>query len=112
MAEAAETLPHRFPVFPLNGALLLPSGNLPLNIFEPRYLAMVRDAMRTDRIIGMVQPLERRPELSAALVDRETGELLSAPAHLSDSDIAGGTYRVPDAAATADPLDDDSDVPF
>jgi uncharacterized protein len=49
-------LPGRFPVFPLAGAILLPSGNLPLNIFEPRYLQMTRDAMRTDRVIGMVQP--------------------------------------------------------
>ena len=36
--------------------MLLPGGNLPLNIFEPRYLRMVRDAMQTDRVIGMVQP--------------------------------------------------------
>lgn len=56
MTGAAEALPHRFPVFPLRGALLLPGGNLPLNIFEPRYLAMVRDAMQTDRVIGMLQP--------------------------------------------------------
>ena len=49
-------LPIRFPIFPLPGAILLPGGNLPLNIFEPRYLQMTRDAMRTDRVIGMVQP--------------------------------------------------------
>jgi Lon protease-like protein len=49
-------LPTRFPIFPLPGAILLPGGNLPLNIFEPRYLAMTRDAMRTDRVIGMMQP--------------------------------------------------------
>jgi Lon protease-like protein len=49
-------LPRRFPVFPLPGAILLPGGNLPLNIFEPRYLHMTRDAMRTDRVIGMIQP--------------------------------------------------------
>jgi hypothetical protein len=49
-------LPRRFPVFPLPGAILLPGGNLPLNIFEPRYLAMTRDAMRAERMIGMIQP--------------------------------------------------------
>jgi uncharacterized protein len=49
-------LPIRFPIFPLAGAILLPGGNLPLNIFEPRYLQMTRDAMRTDRVIGMIQP--------------------------------------------------------
>lgn len=45
------------PVFPLTGILLLPGGKLPLNIFEPRYLAMVRDALADEqRMIGMVQP--------------------------------------------------------
>ena len=52
----AEALPGVIPVFPLPGALLLPRAHLPLHIFEPRYLAMVRDAMKGDRIIGMVQP--------------------------------------------------------
>jgi Lon protease-like protein len=51
----AEDLPQVIPVFPLDGALLLPGGRLPLNIFEPRYLNMVDDAMAGDRIIGMVQ---------------------------------------------------------
>ncbi|MAS82993.1 MAG: peptidase S16 [Legionellales bacterium] len=57
-----EDLPRAIPVFPLTGALLLPTGKLPLNIFEPRYLAMVRDALADNqRIIGMVQP--RTPDL-------------------------------------------------
>lgn len=43
------------PIFPLNGALLLPGGNLPLNIFEPRYIAMVNCALSKDKIIGMIQ---------------------------------------------------------
>jgi len=52
-------LPQTIPVFPLPGALLLPRGKLPLHIFEPRYLAMIEDTMRTDhRLIGMVQPRE------------------------------------------------------
>jgi Lon protease-like protein len=46
----------RIPVFPLAGALLLPRTQLPLHIFEPRYRAMVRDALAGDRLIGMVQP--------------------------------------------------------
>lgn len=49
-------LPQVIPVFPLPGAILLPRGQLPLNIFEPRYLNMVDDAMAGDRIIGMIQP--------------------------------------------------------
>ncbi len=51
-------LPQNIPVFPLGGALLLPRCQLPLNIFEPRYLAMVNDAMSSNRIIGMIQPAE------------------------------------------------------
>src|ERR1043166_8146566 len=50
-------LPKTIPVFPLPGALLLPRGQMPLNIFEPRYLAMVDDALRDGhRLIGMIQP--------------------------------------------------------
>jgi Lon protease-like protein len=51
----ADDLPLVIPVFPLDGALLLPGGHLPLNIFEPRYLNMFDDAMSGERIIGMVQ---------------------------------------------------------
>ena len=46
----------QFPVFPLNGAVLFPETNLPLNIFEPRYIQMVDDSMKGDRLIGIVQP--------------------------------------------------------
>ena len=51
----AKDLPATIPVFPLDGALLLPGGLLPLQIFEPRYLNMIDDAMAGDRIIGMIQ---------------------------------------------------------
>jgi len=51
-------LPDTLPIFPLTGVLLLPRGRLPLNIFEPRYLAMTRDALGGERLIGMVQPNE------------------------------------------------------
>ncbi len=52
-------LPEVIPVFPLPGALLLPRARLPLHIFEPRYLAMLDDALKTSqRLIGMIQPLE------------------------------------------------------
>lgn len=49
-------IPEQVPVFPLKGALLLPGGQLPLNIFEPRYLTMVENALAAKRIIGMIQP--------------------------------------------------------
>ena len=53
-------LPQKIPVFPLSGALLLPRAELPLNIFEPRYLAMVNHALSTDRLIGIIQPASGR----------------------------------------------------
>lgn len=55
--KGAAEMPDVLPVFPLAGALLLPRGELPLNIFEARYIAMVDDAMRARRLIGMIQPL-------------------------------------------------------
>ena len=64
--NGAEDCPLVIPVFPLAGALLLPRGQMPLNIFEPRYLAMVDDAIRTHRVIGMVQPLSEN--------ERQSGE--------------------------------------
>lgn len=64
-----EALPSVIPVFPLSGVILLPGTSLPLNIFEPRYLKMVRDAAAGDGLIGMIQPLHgtegTRPELYA-----------------------------------------------
>ena len=55
-------LPEVIPVFPLPGALLLPRGQLPLNIFEPRYLSMIDDSLRGGhRLIGMIQPDETPP---------------------------------------------------
>lgn len=49
-------LPKQIPLFPLAGALLLPRTDLPLNIFEPRYLLMIEEAMKADRVIGIIQP--------------------------------------------------------
>jgi uncharacterized protein len=57
-----DDLPGEFPVFPLPGALLLPRGQLPLNIFEPRYLAMTEDALGHRRMFGMIQPDPTLPE--------------------------------------------------
>lgn len=57
-----DDLPATLPVFPLTGVLLLPRGRLPLNIFEPRYLNMVSDAMGANRMFGMVQPSQAEAE--------------------------------------------------
>jgi Lon protease-like protein len=60
--KTPDELPDVIPVFPLPGALLLPRGQMPLNIFEPRYLAMVDDALRSPhRTIGMIQPDPTHP---------------------------------------------------
>jgi Lon protease-like protein len=58
MRRGIERLPERVPLFPLSGVLLLPRGRLPLNIFEPRYVNMLDDALAGDRLIGMIQPTE------------------------------------------------------
>jgi len=50
-----QALPSNLPLFPLGGAILLPGETLPLNVFEPRYLNMVDDALRGDRLIGIIQ---------------------------------------------------------
>src|SRR5450631_438047 len=57
-----EDLPSEFAVFPLPGVLLLPRGRLPLNIFEPRYLAMTEDALANGRMFAMIQPDAALPE--------------------------------------------------
>ncbi len=67
--HAYSDLPHSLPLFPLTGAMLLPRGHLPLNVFEPRYLEMVDYALQGDRLIGMIQPVENeettlKPRLS------------------------------------------------
>jgi Lon protease-like protein len=57
-----DSLPDTIPVFPLPGALLLPRGQMPLNVFEPRYLALVDDSWRSGhRLIGMIQPYSTHP---------------------------------------------------
>jgi len=61
---ALAELRAEIPVFPLPGALLLPGGRLPLNIFEPRYLAMVEGAMAEGRMFGMIQPDALKPEVA------------------------------------------------
>lgn len=81
-----DELPSVFPVFPLAGVLLLPRGELPLNIFEPRYLAMVDDVLKSHRIVGMVQP------------DPEAGTKAASPALFS----VGCAGRITQVSETGD----------
>jgi len=69
MSSTNPPLPETLPIFPLAGVLLLPTGNLPLHVFEPRYLNMVTDAMGRDRMIGMVQPRQAEAASVAGSVD-------------------------------------------
>lgn len=63
-------LPDAIPVFPLPGVLLLPFGELPLNVFEPRYLAMCDDALGGARLIGMIQPEDPKDDADAPALCR------------------------------------------
>lgn len=63
--ETVDDLPQTVPVFPLAGVLLLPRGQLPLNIFEPRYLDMFEDALGRGRMIGILQPVDGQEDDSA-----------------------------------------------
>ena len=70
--NSGSQLPSRVPVFALSGALLLPGGQLPLNIFEPRYLELFEDALTKDRLIAMIQPLgEPTPQEELATIEPE-----------------------------------------
>ena len=50
-----KTFPNKIPVFPLSGVIYFPQTNLPLNIFEQRYLDLVNDCFRKDKLMGMIQ---------------------------------------------------------
>ena len=58
MKKKIDNLPNKIPVFPLSNFIIFPRTTVPLNIFEPRYIDMIDDAMKSNRIIGMVQPKE------------------------------------------------------
>ena len=90
MLKAAD-LPDVVPVFPLSGALLLPRAHLPLHIFEPRYLAMFEDALKTpQRLIAMVQPLPRR-----ATEDRPALHAIASAGRVTQfSETEDGRYMI------------------
>src|SRR5688500_606001 len=81
-------MPEEIPVFPLAGVLLLPHGQLPLNIFEPRYVAMVEDALKDGRIIGMIQPRLQENDLTSLYDTGCAGRIKSF------SEIADGRYLI------------------
>ena len=56
MKKKIDHLPNKIPVFPLSNFIIFPRTTVPLNIFEPRYIDMIDDAMKSNRLIGMIQP--------------------------------------------------------
>lgn len=88
----AKDLPPTIPIFPLEGALLLPGGRMPLNIFEPRYLQMVDEAVAGSRLIGVIQP-----RLDGALRDDGEPELCNvgcAGRIIAFSETGDGRYLI------------------
>ena len=68
-----EDLPINIPVFPLSNFIIFPKTTVPLNIFEPRYIDMINDSMKSNKIIGMIQPQSSsyqkvQPELHLSLI--------------------------------------------
>ncbi len=80
----ASDLPQMIPVFPLDGALLLPGGELPLQIFEPRYLNMIDDVMAGDRVIGMIQTRAGGDNIRPALAHVGCAGRITSYAETSD----------------------------
>lgn len=93
-----EDLPEVLPIFPLAGVLLLPGGTLPLNIFEPRYLSMTADALKTDdRMIGMIQPTGAEDADTIAAAGRTGPEVYPmgcAGRLVSFAETADGRYLI------------------
>jgi Lon protease-like protein len=80
-------MPRKIPVFPLSEALLLPRAELPLNIFEPRYLAMIEHALSTHRLIGMVQPAQGSEAGKPSLADIGCAGRIAAFAEQDDGRV-------------------------
>ena len=57
-----EELPKTIPIFPLSNFIIFPKTTVPLNIFEPRYIDMINDSMKSNKLIGMIQPKKIEPE--------------------------------------------------
>lgn len=77
-----EDLPEVLPVFPLSQVILLPGGRLPLNVFEPRYLALVDSALKADRLFGMIQPLSEDDDAPTLYSVGSVGRIV----HYSETD--------------------------
>lgn len=82
-----DQLPETLPIFPLPGAVVMPGADLPLNIFEPRYLNMVADAMSSHRMFGMMQPDPSKPDQPEAVYHTGCGGRITAYQETGDGRI-------------------------
>ena len=90
-APEFKDLPDILPIFPLEGVILLPGAQLPLNIFEPRYLAMTEAALASNRLIGMIQPKSTEPKHNGQSQIYTTG---CAGKIIEFSETADGRYLI------------------
>ena len=72
-----KNLPKKISVFPLSNFIIFPKTSVPLNIFEPRYIEMINDSMKSDRIIGMIQPKNKNKEIPDLYTVGCTGKITS-----------------------------------
>ena len=85
----------KIPLFPLQGALLLPKARLPLNIFEPRYLQMVKDSLKSEnRLIGMIQPLDRSNEKVTTITEANLYKIGCAGKIVSFDELEDGRFMI------------------
>ena len=77
MKKKINHLPNKIPVFPLSNFIIFPRTTVPLNIFEPRYIDMVDDAMKSNRIIGMIQPKKSNQNVPALYDIGCAGKIIS-----------------------------------
>ena len=80
-------LPKKIPVFPLSNFIFFPNTSAPLNIFEPRYIQMIDDSMKSDRIIGMIQPKKSGDSKNLIYLKLDVWEKLQVLMRLKMEDI-------------------------
>ena len=93
-ALAARTNPEHISLFPVAGTMLLPGCDLPLNIFEPRYLNMVDDALKSERLIGMIQPLTDKKRADEKLADEKLASIGGLGRIIQFAEMEDGRYMV------------------